>query len=83
MTNLENRIANSIINQQEADDAFTETLILLEADNIEPALEMIDYGLETTESIEQYFAFMYLKELATGAAPKVRKGILNNVYNLF
>ena len=77
------RFTETLLNTQEANVLFTRSLELLEADNIEPALEMIDYGLETTESIEQYFAFMYLKELATGAAPKVRKGILNNVYNLF
>lgn len=71
MNQTEQNIANSIISQQEADNAFTEALILLEAENTEPALEVIDFGLETTESIEQYFAFCYLREIATSGVPQI------------
>ena len=77
------RFAETLLNTQEADNLFTYSLELLEQDHIEAALEHIHLGLDTTESIEQYFAFMYLRELATGAVPVVRKGILNNAYNLF
>lgn len=83
MNPVEQRITNTLINTQEANDLFTRSLELLEQDHVEAALEHILLGLDTTESIEQYFAFMYLKELATGAVPVVRKGVLNNVYNLF
>lgn len=77
------KFTETLLNTAEADDLFTRSLELLEQNDTEAALEHIMLGLATTESIEQFFAFCYLQELAIDSASEVRKGILNNVYNLF
>lgn len=78
---LNTKIKESIKRQALADDLFTSALCYLEKNDIEAAKEMISYGFNVSESIEQRLAYICLKQL-TNKPHNIIIEILNEVYGI-